>query len=242
MIKPVSAFSLLVGMAVALGLGWSLAQAGARYAERLLNLGVAVLLAALILSRVFFVFPNWGYYRTHLLETLWVWQGGLSGSGALLGGCLGILLAAWVAKVSPGWLADQLLPLLACLVVAGWLGSWLAGNAYGAVSRAWWALPAVDEWGISDHRLPVQFTGAMLSVFCLGWLERQRGLARWPGLAACLGLFASAAILFGLSFLRADPMPFWAGLRLDAWGALAALAASLILGIICFLSTQQERL
>ena len=240
MIKHVPGFSLLVGLGVTLGLGWSVAQAGTRHAERILNLGVAVLLMVLIGSRAFYVILNWGYYHLHLPDVLWVWQGGLSGSGALLGGCLGLLLAAWYARLSPAWLADQFLPLLASLVVAGWLACWLAGCAYGSVSRAWWALPALDEWGVSDFRVPVQFIGAMLSALSLGWLEQQRRLFHRPGLAASLGLSASALILFGLSFLRADPMPLWSGLRMDAWGALAVLAVALIFGLYCLLSPRLE--
>jgi phosphatidylglycerol---prolipoprotein diacylglyceryl transferase len=242
MIKLVSGFSILIGLGVAFGLGWSVAQAGTRHAERILNLGVAVLVAALIVSRAFYVILNWGYYRDHLLEALWVWQGGLSGSGALLGGCLGILLAAWYAHLSPAWLADQLMPLLTSLMVAGWLGCWLAGCAYGPILRTWWALPSRDEWGISDWRFPVQFIGAVLSVLGLSLLERQRYLLRRPGMTASLALCASALLLFGLSFLRSDPMPVWFGLRLDAWGALAALAVSLVFGLFCFLFPRLEQL
>lgn len=240
MIKRVPGFSLLVGLGVTLGLVWSTTQAGPRHAERILNLGVAVLLAALVGSRAFYVMLNWIYYRSHMLDILWVWQGGFSGSGALLGGCLGILLAAWYARVSPGWLADQYLPLMASLVVTGWLACWLAGCAYGAVSRAWWALPSRDEWGVSDWRVPVQFMGAILSAASLGWLERQRSLFRHPGLAASLALIVSAIIMFGLSYLRADPMPVWYGLRMDAWGALSALAVALVFGLFCLLRYRLE--
>ena len=231
----------MVGLGVTLGLGWSVAQAGPRYAERILNLGVAVLLAALVGGRAFYVLLNWDYYRLHLRDIRWVWQGGLSGSGALLGGCLGLLLAAWYGRVAPAWLADQFLPLLASLMVTGWLACWLAGCAYGAVSNAWWALPSGDEWGVSDFRLPVQFSGAVLSALALGWLERNRALFHRHGLAATLALAASALILFGLSFVRADPMPRWSGLRMDAWGALAALAGAVIFGIICLSSSRMEQ-
>lgn len=241
MIKPVAGFSLLVGLGVTLGLGWSVVQVGPRNAERLLNLGVAILLVTLISSRAFYVILNWSYYRLYLPEVLWVWEGGLSGSGALFGGCLGILLAAWYAHTSPAHLADQFLPLLASLVVAAWLACWLAGVAYGAVARAWWALPSLDEWGISDYRVPVQFIGAILSALCLGWLEQRRATFRLPGLAASLGLVISALILLGLSFLRADPMPFWSGYRLDTWGAVAALAAALAFGLISLLLLRLER-
>ena len=241
MIKPMSGFSLLLGFGIVLGLGWTVAQAGERYAEHIFNLGVAILFLSLVGSRGFYVCLNWDYYRLHLPDILWVWQGGFSGSGALLGGFLGVLLAAWYARFSPRGLADHYLPLLASLTVAGWLACWLAGCAYGAISHAWWALPARDEWGASEWRFPVQFVGAVLSAGVFAWLERQRALFRVPGLAASLGLLFTALILFGLSFLRADPMPRWSGLRLDAWGALAVIAISLCFGLFSFLSYRMER-
>jgi hypothetical protein len=80
----------------------------------------------------------------------------------------------------------------------------------------------------------------MLSALSLGWLERQRGEFRQPGLAASLGLCAAALILLGLSFVRADPMPVWSGLRMDTWGALAALAAAVMTGMISIKSWSRE--
>ena len=189
----------------------------------------------------FYVLLNWDYYRLHLLDILWVWQGGLSGSGALLGGCLGLLLAAWYGRVAPAWLADQFLPLLASLMVTGWLACWLGGCAYGAVSNAWWALPSGDEWGVSDFRLPVQFSGAVISALGLGWLERNRAfstgtgwLRRWhylPRHSSC-----SDSPLCVLTRCRC-----WSGLRMESWGALAALAGAVIFGIICLSSSRMEQ-
>jgi phosphatidylglycerol:prolipoprotein diacylglycerol transferase len=240
MIKPVSGFSLLLGFGVTLGLGWAITQAGPRHAERIFSLGVLVLFCALLSSRTFYVLINWGYYRGHLLDILWIWQGGFSGVGALLGGIMGLLLVAWYAHLSPAWLADQYLPLLASLVVSGWLACWLAGCAYGAVSRAWWALPARDEWGVSDWRVPVQLLGALLAAGSLFCLERWRKTSRTPGLTASLFLFITAVTLLALSFLRADPMPLWWELRADAWGALLMIAISIFFGLYCVISSRLE--
>lgn len=240
MINHVAGFSLLVGLGVAFGLTWSVTQNGSRNAERMLTLGVVILLSALTGSRIYYVILHWGYYHLRLLDAIWVWEGGLSGSGALMGGCIGLWLAARAAQISPGNLADQFFPLLASLVVAGWLASWLAGSAYGALSNAWWALPSRDEWGVSSFRVPVQFMGAVSSALCLGWLEQQRQRFKRAGMAASLGLCTSAMILFGLSTLRADSMPVWAGMRMDAWGALTALATAIVFTIFNLLPWRVE--
>lgn len=242
MIKPVSGFSFLLGLGVAMGLSWALASSGERHAERTFNLGVAVLFAALIGSRAVYVALNWGYYRAQLIDSLWIWQGGFSAAGALLGGSLGLFLAAWYARLSPRWLGDQLLPLLVSLSVTGWLACWLAGCSYGPVSRAWWALPARDEWGVSDWRLPVQLLGALLTVAGFAFLHSKRALFRYPGLVSSLGLLLTASILFALSFLRADPMPRWSGLRADSWGALGVMLLAVCFGLFSYFSPHLEQI
>ena len=56
---------------------------------------------------------------------------------------------------------------------------------------------------------------------------RQERFTR-PGLAAGLWLLSMALGLFGLSFLRADLVPVWLGLRLDAWAALGFAVIALL--------------
>jgi hypothetical protein len=47
------------------------------------------------------------------------------------------------------------------------------------------------------------------------------------------------SIVLALSFLRADPAPVWAGLRLDVWGGLLLSIAS-ILFLWIFTLTQRR--
>jgi phosphatidylglycerol:prolipoprotein diacylglycerol transferase len=224
-------FSLIVALGSALGLVWvALERSDGEY-SRQINIGVGVLIGALIGSRAAYVGVNWEYFQDHLIETVQPWLGGLSWPGALAGGYLTLVLMAWTMGAPLGSLADDLRPLLVSLSVAVWLGCWVEGCAYGPESSV--GLPAQDEWGVWKERVPVQLFGAILTIALFWTIEALR--CRWPqwfpGLAAILGLVGLSLIMFGASMLRADPGPLYAGIRLETWGAILFLGISVLMGI-----------
>ena len=221
-------FSVLLALAVVLGLAWIMADSPVRLRNAWLTAAVWVLFAALIGGRAAYVAPNWEYFQNHLIQIPQVWLGGLAWPGALAGAILGTLIAAWISKIPVVILADRLIPLLASLSVAVWLGCWVSGCAYGPESS--WGLPAKDEWGIWENRLPLQLIGAILTVAFFWGIERfrQRNKNLPPGLAASVGFGLLCLILLGASILRADPYPVYSGLRLETWAAIALLIISMI--------------
>ena len=56
-----------------------------------------------------------------------------------------------------------------------------------------------------------------------------------PGLVAAIGLFGISAVIFTLSFLRADPIPIVNGLRLEAWAAVGLMIISLSAVVVLLL-------
>ena len=180
-----------------------------------------VLLGGLIGSRLVYVAASWLYYQDHVLESLQFYRGGLSWPGALAGGLLALVVFAALNHVPLAGLADDLLPLLAALSVAAWLGCWVAGCAYGIASDAWWSIPSPDEWGVVANRWPIQIWGGLLTVGLFALLERLAGAA-WlkRGYRALLSLLGLSLILLATAILRADPELTWNGLRLEAWAAL----------------------
>lgn len=223
-----SNFSILISLGALAGLVMVALRSPKKLAMRTVDAGLIVLVFALLGSRAVFVLTHWEYYGVHLGEILPVWLGGLSGSGALLGALSGILILTATQGFYLGPLADGLLPLLGTLSIAGWLGSWSDGSAYGHPSVAWYALPAGDEWGAIEPRLPVQLLGALLTLLLFAGLDQARRWLRRPGLSASLGVLGWAVICVGLSFLRADPAQTWNGLRLEAWGQLALAGIGLV--------------
>lgn len=216
-------FSVIIAFGVLTGLllvGWRAPQ---KETIRYLNAGIVVLIGALVSSRALSVAVNFSYYRLHPVEIFQVWLGGLSSIGALVGGSITIVFISIWWKTPVGLLLDTLFPLVGTLTIAAWLGCGLDRCSYGLPSHAWWALPSRDEWGLLTDRVPVQQLGAILSLLLLWSIERLSRTIPIDGISASLGLFGISTILFGLSYLRADPAYIWNGLRLDAWGALALM-------------------
>ena len=224
---PMSTFSLLISMGALAGLAMVAMRAPKKLTTRYVDAGLVSLVCALTGSRLVFALINWEYFHLHPGEIFQVWLGGLSASGALYGALTGILILKAMRGFFLGPLVDGLMPLLGSLSIAAWLGCWSEGSAYGYPSTAWYALPASDEWGAITPRVPVQLLGALLTLGLFIGLEQARGWLRRPGLAASLGLIGWALILFGLSFLRADPAQTWQGMRLEAWGVLGVAGIGL---------------
>ena len=224
-------FSLLVALGSVLGLAWIVLECSDGEYSRRVNIGIGVLVGALVGARAAYVGANWEYFQGHLVEAFQPWLGGLSWPGALAGGFLAFLLVAWTMGISLGYLADDLLPLLLTLSVAVWLGCWLEGCAYGAETSV--GLPTLDEWGLWKRRFPVQLLGAVLTITLFWGIERlQHRWQHWhPGLAASLGCAGLSLILLGTSALRADPYPLYAGVRLETWAAMIFFGISILMGV-----------
>jgi phosphatidylglycerol:prolipoprotein diacylglycerol transferase len=222
-------FSILLGLGALFGLLLIVWQAPQKEASRYLDAGLWTLLGALVGSRVLVVLVNINYYQSHPGEIVQVWLGGLSGIGALAGGLITILILSVWWKMPFGKLADMLLPLAGCLAISAWLGCWIDRCSYGIASTSWMALPSRDEWGVLADRVPVQLMGAIFTlviIWVLDWAGKRISI---PGLVSTIGLFGLSAVLFSLSFLRADPTPVWKSLRLEAWGAVILMITSLII-------------
>ena len=224
---------MLLALGVIIGLARSSANSVSDRAIGLVDMGLLVLVGALVGGRAGYVLLNWGYFQLHSGEIPQVWLGGLSGTGAVFGFVLALLLTAWLFAESPLVLAGQLLPLGMSLAVAGWLAAWWAGSTYGAQMDVWYAVPARGESGVWAMRFPTQLLGAL---FCLGlWAGLDFFAHRFTqtGLRAVLGLLGLGLVLAGLSLTRVDPVPAWRSLRLDTWAALGVicLAVSILVGL-----------
>jgi phosphatidylglycerol:prolipoprotein diacylglycerol transferase len=222
-------FSIMLGLGTLTGMLLILWKAPKKETSRYIDAALATLLLALLISRIGYVALNYPYYRLHPGEIIQVWKGGLSGIAALAGGFLAIIMIARWLKVSPGTLADFFLPLMGTLAITAWLGCWTDSCGYGLPSKAWWALPARDEWGVLAYRVPVQLIGAVSTLLIIGLLDRASKRITVPGVSAATGVFLIALVVFCLSFLRADATPTLQGLRLEAWGALGLM-------VICILT------
>ena len=222
-----SSFSFLLALGAGLGLAWAAWQAPEKQAGAVVHAGFWALGGAFLGGRVAYVVVNWAYFQSHLLEIPLVWLGGFSGLGALLGTALFVLIARHSA--------DELLPLGTALAVVGWL----MGSAYGRAIP--WGPAFADEMGNINPRWPVQLIGTALTLGIFIPLDLNRQSLTLPGLAAGLWVLGQSITLFALSFLRADPIPTWHGLRLDAWGAAAVAGIAFLFIILLRLKGQKGK-
>ncbi len=238
---PVYLFSLLLGFGATLGLLWVGLQSQSNESLQAVNAGLVALFGGLLVGRLAYVAAHWQYFQSHRGEIPQIFLGGLAWPGALAGGVLAVIIYAVLTSQSAGRLLDALLPLLGMVVFSAWLACWVNGCAYGPVARGWWALPARNEWGVMDQRVPVQLIGALLAVLTLVLADRIRERMPVPGQMGLIALCVLAAQLLGLSFLRADSAPSWRGLHLESWAALGLTACFLLALVVLSLNQKLNR-
>jgi hypothetical protein len=235
-------FALVLGLGVTLGLVWVAWSSPEKRVLNNLDAGLWTLCGALVGGRAVFVLLSWPYFEAYPLAIPQVWLGGFSGPGALAGGLLALVLVSLVTRQPLGQMADTLLPLAITVVVSTWLACWQTGCAYGYPANSDWGLTARDEWGQYTSRIPVQFLGASVALLVAWFMDQLPGKgkaigevstetsfrpARFsrPGTAAGTWLLVVLLTFTGLTFLRADPVPYWQGFRLDT---LAGVGLSMI--------------
>jgi prolipoprotein diacylglyceryltransferase len=229
-------FSFLIGFSASIALLRLALTVDAIQRTRWLINGFIVLAAALLGSRLAYVLLHTNYYSTRGSEVLNLGAGGLWWPGALAAGLLIVLVIALVRRIALGSTMDKFSVMLLPLAVSFWLASWSAGVAYGARldPSIWWGLPSLDLTGVIANRVPVQPAAALTLLLLLGgaeWLGKEKFYnGRRAGL---LILFLSVhALVF--SFMRADPILHWLGLRLDIWVCLFMILVALLLFVFTF--------
>jgi len=125
------------------------------------------------------------YYLEHPLEIFYVWQGGMS----FHGGMLGVLVALWLYARSRGkrWLdvTDFVAPLVPLGLAAGRLGNFINGELWGRPTNADWGMvfPQVDNVARHPSQL-YQFglEGVLLFLILWSYASRHRPMGAVSGL------------------------------------------------------------
>ncbi len=217
-VGPVTIYTYGVLMAAGVLLGLLLAHRQAARAglspDRVWNLGVYMLLAALVGAKLWLVVAEGSYYIRHLGEIFaptTLLSGGVYYGGLLAAIALALLYARRF-HMSFLTLADVFSAPLALGHAVGRLGCFMAGCCYGKFTPAAWGVTftnplaaqiAGTPLGIPLHPTQLYEAGAEFLIFAfLLWLARR---PRLPG-----KLFGAYAVLYGLSrgtieFFRGDP-------------------------------------
>ena len=187
--------------------------------EDILFLGVMGVVLGGRLGYCLFYKP--GYYLSHPLEVFYVWQGGMSFHGGLLGV---IASMAWFAysRKKPFWqVADFVAPCVPTGLAAGRVGNFINGELWGRLSvpDLPWGMVFRDGGPLPRHPSQVyQFLMEGRLLFVLLWLYARK--QRAPGQVASAFLLGYGVFRFIAEFFR-EPDAFLGllslGMSLGQW-------------------------
>jgi phosphatidylglycerol---prolipoprotein diacylglyceryl transferase len=151
------------------------------------------------------LFYNLAEYLEHPIQILYVWRGGMSFHGGMLGVCLAIVLFCQARNIQLLAFAD----VIACAVPIGLffgrIANFINGELWGRVSDVSWAMVFPnDPSGLPRH--PSQLYEAFLEgilLFLLLWpLQRFGQARRRPGLLTGVFLMGYACARISAEFFR----------------------------------------
>ncbi len=197
--------------------------------EDLIFYGVLGVIAGGRLGYVLFYKP--GYYAAHPLEIFYVWQGGMSFHGGLLGVMAAMAFAARKHKVDWLRLMDFVAPLCPLGLAAGRLANFINGELWGRPTDLPWGM--VFRGAGPEPRHPsqlYQFALEGIALFALLWWFSAKPRPR--GQVSALFLIGYGAFRFIAEFAR-EPDSFLGllalGLSMGQWLCLPMIAAGIAL-------------
>jgi len=240
----VPSFTALMALALGAGLAltWSAARRAGLPPADVFDIALVAVLVGVIGARAGYVTVNWEYYRSHTNEIARVWQGGLVWHSGWAGGVIGAAIASAWRKLDLRAVLSTLTPGLMAGVALGWIGSYLAGVAYGREvlpGNRWWFLAAdlPDMYGLRNPRFATQLLGAGWAAICFGisnveWQKANDGFTA-SGIRFAVAMMFYSAGMFVLGFMRGDAAPVLGAWRLDQVIDAGIVAA----GIVSILSS-----
>jgi prolipoprotein diacylglyceryltransferase len=201
----------------------------------LLPVFAAAFAVGLVGARAGYVLTYLDYFRLYPVESLWLWQGGLSGAGAMLGALVGTGAYVRLSHLPLKQISDELAIPAMIITIGSWAGCWLEGSVYGIGLEA--EIPLLmtrDMFGEISARWPAALIGLLPAIAALYVLTRGRA-QRWK--SGCQAALASSAAALGIllaSLVRADPLPILFQLRLDTLAGLLLSVAGVSALLICY--------
>ena len=150
------------------------------------------------------LFYKLGYYAEHPIEVLYVWQGGMSFHGGMLGVIAAMALFAWQRQRS--WLAvtDFIAPCVPTGLAAGRVGNFINGELWGRAADPDlpWAMVFPQSGSLlARHPSQVyQFLGEGLLLFVVMWLYARE--PRPVGATSGVFLIGYGAMRFMAEYFR----------------------------------------
>ncbi len=240
-IGPLTVYTYGVMLAAAYLLGLQLAIVRARKAgldsQKMLDLGVALVIAALVGAKVLLLLVNFDYFRANPGELLVLARSG----GVFYGGLIGATLVAfWYIRRNrlPLWTTcDMFAPGIALGHVIGRLGCLMAGCCYGKPTNVPWAVTFTDPFAAANvgtplntplHPTQIYEAGAELLILVLLLVTERKGRP-FPGRTFWGYMFLYAVSRFIIEFYRGDERGLVMGLSTSQFISVILAPLSLVM-------------
>lgn len=180
--------------------------------EKVFDLVFVVVFSGFVGARFFYIVQEWSWYRSHPLEMIQIWKGGLVYYGGMAASLTGFFLYVKSARLPFLKTSDFTMPYIPFVHAFGRVGCFLNGCCYGKVCHLPWAVqfPLLPE---PVH--PTQLYEALFNLGLFGFLVWFYPRRRFPGENTSLYLILYPAGRFLLEFLRGDQPPWLFSLSLQ---------------------------
>jgi len=208
---PIRSYGVLIAVAFAVGIWLAVRRAERRGIDplRMTDLGIWIMVAAVIGSRLFYVIPYRSYFAEHPARIFAVWEGGLTMYGGLLAAIAVSVLFTRRAGISFWRTADVTAPSIALGLGITRIGCFFNGCCFGHPTSGPLGVrfPAHSAAGAEFPGVPIhpaQLYAAAFGFFLFGFLllieRRIRGEGR---------LFLVLIGLYGIARIVLDQFRFY---------------------------------
>ncbi len=236
---PVYSYGVLLALAYLAGLQLAVVRARrwGLNATRVMDLGIYLIIAALVGAKLMLVAVDFEYFRAQPRELLSLVRAG----GVFYGGLLGALaVGLWLVRryELPVWTtADLFAPGIALGHVVGRLGCLLAGCCYGTPTDAPWGITFTSPVAAANvgtplgtplHPTQLYDAGAELVILAFLLAFERRGRV-FPGRTFWLYMVLYAVSRYVVEFYRGDPRGIVLGLSTSQFVSLLLVPLAVIM-------------
>lgn len=208
--------------------------------NRVLDLGVYVIIAALVGAKLLLLIIDFSYFRTHPADLLALARSG----GVFYGGLIGaVLVAMWYIRRHglPLWTTcDMFAPGIALGHVIGRVGCLMAGCCYGRATSVPWAITFSDPFAASNVGTPLNVplhptqlyeAGAELVILIFLLITERKGRP-FPGRTFWSYILLYAVSRFVIEFYRGDERGIVLGVSTSQFISLILAPLSIVMLVL----------